>query len=67
MLAGTSGDSGTPAEALAAGADAFLRKPFSPLELLAIVERLAGGIHPIPFRAEEATGLEEQRTIWSWR
>jgi response regulator RpfG family c-di-GMP phosphodiesterase len=60
-----SGDSGTPAEARAAGADAFLRKPFSPLELLAIVERLAGGIHPIPFRAEEASGLEEQLELYA--
>src|SRR3954462_1825978 len=31
------------AEAIAAGADAFLQKPFSPLELLAVVERVAGG------------------------
>src|SRR3954471_2844347 len=32
------------AEAIAAGADAFLQKPFSPLELLAVVERVAGGM-----------------------
>lgn len=31
------------AEAMAAGADAYLQKPFSPLELLAVVERLSGG------------------------
>jgi ribonuclease P protein subunit RPR2 len=30
------------------GADAFLPKPFSPLQLLAVVERLAGGDEPIP-------------------
>jgi response regulator RpfG family c-di-GMP phosphodiesterase len=60
-----SGDSGTPAEARSAGADAFLRKPFSPLELLAVVERLAGGLHPVPFRAEEATGLEEQLELYA--
>jgi ribonuclease P protein subunit RPR2 len=35
------------------GADAFLRKPFSPLELLAVAERLAGGLHGVPFRAAE--------------
>jgi ribonuclease P protein subunit RPR2 len=30
------------------GADAYLPKPFSPLQLLAVVERLAGGDEPIP-------------------
>ena len=32
-----------------AGADVFLRKPFSPLELLSIVEHLAGGLYEGPF------------------
>ena len=40
-------------EAQAAGADAFLRKPFSPLELLAVVERLTGGTLTAPVRAAE--------------
>src|SRR4051812_31334556 len=31
-----------------AGADAYLPKPFSPLQLLAVVERLAGRAEPIP-------------------
>jgi response regulator RpfG family c-di-GMP phosphodiesterase len=35
----------------AVGADALLRKPFSPLELLNVVERLAGRSSGIPFRA----------------
>jgi response regulator RpfG family c-di-GMP phosphodiesterase len=39
----TGSDQGGAEEASAAGADAFLRKPFSPLELLSVVERLAGG------------------------
>jgi response regulator RpfG family c-di-GMP phosphodiesterase len=30
------------------GADAYLLKPFSPLQFLAVVERLAGGVEPIP-------------------
>jgi cyclic di-GMP phosphodiesterase len=36
------------------GADAYLRKPFSPLELLDVVERLTGGLAavPPPARAE---------------
>jgi diguanylate cyclase (GGDEF)-like protein len=44
------GDDGGETEAAAsgAGADAFLRKPFSPLELLDVVERLAGGRRSAP-------------------
>jgi cyclic di-GMP phosphodiesterase len=34
-----------------AGANAFVRKPFSPLELLSVAERLAGGLSGVPFRA----------------
>jgi response regulator RpfG family c-di-GMP phosphodiesterase len=48
-----------------AAADAFLLKPFSPLELLAVVERLAGGLHPFPFRAEKTRGLEEQLQLYA--
>jgi ribonuclease P protein subunit RPR2 len=38
----TGADIGTSAAARAARADGFLRKPFSPLELLAVTERLLG-------------------------
>jgi two-component system, OmpR family, phosphate regulon response regulator PhoB len=48
LLTGSNG--GIAESAGAAGANAFLRKPFSPLELLSIVERLAGGLHPVPAR-----------------
>ena len=47
----TGSDGGTSAEAKRVGADAFMRKPFSPLELLGLAERLAGGLYGVPFRA----------------
>jgi putative two-component system response regulator len=47
----TGADRGTRTRATEAGADAFLRKPFSPLELLSVAERLAGGLYGVPFRA----------------
>jgi response regulator RpfG family c-di-GMP phosphodiesterase len=47
----TGSDGKTEADAKAAGADAFVSKPFSPLELLAVADRLAGGLYGIPFRA----------------
>jgi response regulator RpfG family c-di-GMP phosphodiesterase len=58
-------DGGTADAAVAAGAEAFLGKPFSPLELLAIVERLAGGLHGIPFRSTKKTEPEEQLLLYA--
>jgi response regulator RpfG family c-di-GMP phosphodiesterase len=46
----TGSEDGNDAHAKEAGADAFIRKPFSPLELLAVAERLAGGLYGVPFR-----------------
>jgi response regulator RpfG family c-di-GMP phosphodiesterase len=46
----TGSESGAEA-ARKAGANAFVRKPFSPLELLSVAERLAGGLSGVPFRA----------------
>jgi response regulator RpfG family c-di-GMP phosphodiesterase len=61
-----SGSDGGAAEAAAeAGADAFLRKPFSPLELLAIVERLAGGLYGVPFRATKKKEPQEQLLLYA--
>ncbi|MFL5950219.1 MAG: HD domain-containing phosphohydrolase [Gaiellaceae bacterium] len=54
LLTGSTG--GTSTEAKRVGADAFVRKPFSPLELLAIAERLAGGLYGVPFRAAKKRG-----------
>jgi len=56
----TGADATTNAEAKRAGANAFVRKPFSPLELLAVAERLAGGLYGVPFRATKKRGIDPQ-------
>jgi diguanylate cyclase (GGDEF)-like protein len=59
LLTGSEG--GTERAAEASGADAFLRKPFSPLDLLNAVERLAGGLYEGPFRS--VAGPPEEQLI----
>jgi ribonuclease P protein subunit RPR2 len=63
----TGSESGTDAAAKKVGADAFVRKPFSPLELLAIAERLAGGMFGIPFRAtkKRLRGADEELLLYA--
>jgi ribonuclease P protein subunit RPR2 len=61
----TGSDGGTDEAAQEMGADALMRKPFSPLELLGIVERLTGGLHPTPFRVAKAHGAEEQLVLYA--
>jgi ribonuclease P protein subunit RPR2 len=50
-----------------AGADALVRKPFSPLELLAVAERLAGGLYGVPFRAtkKRPRGPDEELLLYA--
>ena len=59
LLTGSEGT--TEEEASGVGADALLRKPFSPLELLNCVERIAGGLYEGPFR--EPDGPPEEQLI----
>jgi ribonuclease P protein subunit RPR2 len=61
----TGSDMATEATALEVGADAFVLKPFSPLELLAVVERVAGGLHGTPFRATRKRGADEQLLLYA--
>jgi response regulator RpfG family c-di-GMP phosphodiesterase len=61
----TGSETGTQTKADQAGADAFLRKPFSPLELLSVVERLAGGRFGVPFRAQRQGHEDEQMLLYA--
>jgi len=65
LLTGSTG--GTNAAARRVGADAFVRKPFSPLELLAVAERLAGGLYGVPFRAatKRSAGQDEALLLYA--
>jgi ribonuclease P protein subunit RPR2 len=62
LLTGSEGT--TEAEASGCKADGLLRKPFSPLELLNAVERIAGGLYEGPFRAE-TDPPEEQLILYA--
>jgi ribonuclease P protein subunit RPR2 len=63
LLTGAGEEAEEPARR--AGADAFLRKPFSPLELLSIVERLAGGLYEGPFRGGVQAVGDEQLLLYA--
>jgi response regulator RpfG family c-di-GMP phosphodiesterase len=60
----TGSDSGTETAARLAGADAFLRKPFSPLDLLGLVQELAEGRFDVPFRSA-ADPPDEQLLLYA--
>jgi response regulator RpfG family c-di-GMP phosphodiesterase len=60
-----SGTDNPAAAAKESGADSYLSKPFSPLEVLAVVERLAGGLYGVPFRAARKSDPEEQLLLYA--
>src|SRR2546423_10248140 len=59
------GHSDAAAMSVEAGANAFLLKPFSPLELLAVVERVVGGGYGVPFSAAKAPEPQEQLLLYA--
>jgi response regulator RpfG family c-di-GMP phosphodiesterase len=61
----TGSDQGGADEASAAGADAFLRKPFSPLELLGVVERLSNGRPDGTLQVMRPREADEQLTLYA--
>jgi ribonuclease P protein subunit RPR2 len=61
LLSGTEGGARIAADA--AGAEAYVPKPFSPLELLAVVERLSGGLYGVPFRATRKSGSQGEQML----
>jgi response regulator RpfG family c-di-GMP phosphodiesterase len=64
LLTGSEG--GSLAAADFAGADAFLAKPFSPLELLGVTERVAGRRFGVPMRTSRETGdVSEQLLLYA--
>ena len=61
----TGAENASDATAREVGADALLLKPFSPLELLAVVERVAAGLHALPFRANGIQRADEQLLLYA--
>ena len=63
LLTGAGEEAEEPARR--AGADALLRKPFSPLELLTAVERLAGGLSIGPIDGGRVISSDEQLLLYA--
>jgi putative two-component system response regulator len=61
----TGSDDATERDAREAGADGYLRKPFRPLELLAIAERIAGDALGLPFQTSKQATPEQQLLLYA--
>jgi response regulator RpfG family c-di-GMP phosphodiesterase len=64
LLTGSEGEDAALA-AREAGSDAFLRKPFSPLELLAVVQQLLGKDERLPVRASGEERVGDQVLLYA--
>jgi cyclic di-GMP phosphodiesterase len=60
-----SGSGSNEEEAKRVGAEAFLNKPFSPLDLLALVEQVSGGLFEGPFTLMADERPEEQILLYA--
>ncbi len=65
LLSGSDSSVALEAEGAMAGADAFLGKPFSPLQLLAVADRLTGGMVGVPQPSEAKTTEDEQLFLYA--
>jgi response regulator RpfG family c-di-GMP phosphodiesterase len=65
LLTGADASPASEAEGVAAGADAYLHKPFSPLQLLAVADRLAGGMVGVPQPHAERRTEDEQLFLYA--
>jgi response regulator RpfG family c-di-GMP phosphodiesterase len=61
----TGSDAASEEDARAAGADAYLRKPFRPLELLAVAERVARDPVKLPFQTSKDATAEQQLLLYA--
>ncbi len=61
----TGAEEGTAESAKEVGADAFVRKPFRPLELVATVERLVGPLGGVPLQEGARSGADEQLLLYA--